>query len=357
MKSSFSATYAEARDKFRQAAKAAGAALTSHDSPARGPAGESLTTDLAWIGPRDAGRVLVTISGTHGVEGFCGSGAQVASFAALKDALPKDTARLVVHAINPAGFAWLRRVTQENVDLNRNFVDHKGTLPENPGFEELFEAICPREWDDAILAASRKRLDAYGEKHGAFALQAAISAGQYRHEDGIFYGGSAPTAARRTLEKIYAEHLGKAKKIAIIDFHTGLGPWGYGEPIVMHAPDSPGMARAKAWWGDKITSPLAGSSTSAVVRGDHVSASERLLAHAEVTGMALEYGTLPLNEVLDAVRGDNWLHAHGNPDSATGKEMKRRIRDAFYGDRDDWKQMIAEQAIERQRQALAGLAA
>ena len=73
----FSATYAEARAKFREAAGQARASLDAVTNPNTGPDGGDLTTDIAWIGPRDAQKVLVMLSATHGVEGFCGSGAQI----------------------------------------------------------------------------------------------------------------------------------------------------------------------------------------------------------------------------------------------------------------------------------------
>ena len=86
--------------------------------------------------------LLVTISATHGVEGFCGSGAQV-DWLTLggPEQLPAGVAALMVHAINPHGFAWLRRVTEEGVDLNRNFVDFTAPLPENAGDE-----MYPGSW-------------------------------------------------------------------------------------------------------------------------------------------------------------------------------------------------------------------
>ncbi len=120
---------------------------------------------MARLGPRDASRVLITISATHGAEGFCGSGAQVGSFeVGLGRELPADTALVAIHAINPYGFAWLRRVTEDNVDLNRNFVDHSAPLPRNPGYDELADAICPSEWQDAARDAARRRLEAYGSQ-------------------------------------------------------------------------------------------------------------------------------------------------------------------------------------------------
>ena len=77
--SPFSATYAEARAKFLEAARGAGASLSTYAHPERGPDGGELATDVAWIGPADARGALVLVSATHGVEGHCGSGAQVAS--------------------------------------------------------------------------------------------------------------------------------------------------------------------------------------------------------------------------------------------------------------------------------------
>jgi hypothetical protein len=353
----FAADYAEARRRFVDAAQAAGARITRHDSPARGPAGEELATETAWAGPADAPNVLMTISATHGVEGFCGSGIQVGSFAAgLARELPPGTALLAVHAINSYGFAWLRRVTEENVDLNRNFVDFARPLPENADYDLLADAICPAAWDGATRQAMQARLNAFGLERGIAALQQAVTGGQYRHKDGIFYGGAAPTRARATLERILAAQLGHVRRLAVIDFHTGLGPYGYGEPIVMARPGEAEYERARQWWGDDITSPAAGSSTSAVVLGTNLAGIAHALPRAELTGCGLEFGTIAMHDVLDAVRGDNWLHAHGRVDSEEGRRLKRLIRDAFYCDKDDWKAMLLEQGIQRQREALRGLA-
>src|SRR4051794_32222167 len=87
----FAPDYAAARTKFIAAAAAAGATLRSYRNPHSGPAGEELWTDAAWLGPAPARKVLVTISATHGVEGFCGSGAQV-DFFACQPTLPEDVA-------------------------------------------------------------------------------------------------------------------------------------------------------------------------------------------------------------------------------------------------------------------------
>ena len=62
-----------------------------------------------------------------------------------------------------------------------------------------------------------------------------------------------------------------------------------------------------------------------------------------------------MTDVIDALRADQWLENHPEADAALRDDIKRRMRDAFYTDRDDWKARIVEQAQTRAHQALAGL--
>jgi hypothetical protein len=196
---------------------------------------------------------------------------------------------------------------------------------------------------------------AYASRRSKAAWQHAISGGQYRHPEGIFYGGAGPTWSRRTQTAIYSEYLSGAAKVAIIDFHTGLGPWGLGERIVTGPRNSSGFSRATRWYGNGVVSPYDGTSSSAPIVGDGLTASIGLLPKAEVTAIAMEYGTLPIEAMVQAVRADAWLHAHGKLDSEQGRAIKKQIRDAFYGDAPDWKGMIAGQALLACRQAVIGL--
>jgi hypothetical protein len=356
---SFSPDYQSARAKFLEAARAAGATLETARYPERGPDGGELFTDAAWIGPREAEGVLVLISATHGAEGFCGSGAQVDWLRRGEwCALPEGTAVLIVHAINPYGFAWIRRVTHENVDLNRNWVDFNSPRQINPGYEALNAAFNPTDWSAETQVRTHRQMMAYAAEHGAMALQQALTEGQYSHPQGVFFGGEEPTWSRRTLTGLYEHYLRGAGRVGVIDYHTGLGPWGYGEQIALGSPGTAIFQRAATWYGGAVTSPAAGGdSASADIRGDGLSFAPMLLQHAEVTAIALEFGTRPLLEVLTAIRADNWLHAHGDPASPEGQAIKAQVRDAFFGDADDWKGMIAGQSLLAIRQALKGLKA
>ena len=174
---------------------------------------------------RRRGRAGHNLGATHGAEGFCGSAVQAGWFeSGLHRELPRGVALFAIHAINPSGFAWLRRVTEDNVDLNRNFLAHGGDYPANQGYDELHAALCPRDWDDASLAETARIIEAYREQHGAWALQKAISGGQYNHADGIFYGGNAETWSRGTMVRILRENLGGARRVAVVDYHHRAGP-------------------------------------------------------------------------------------------------------------------------------------
>ena len=353
----FSANYAAARAAFIRAADGASADVESYHNPATGPDGERLSAETAWLGSREAERVLIIMSGTHGAETFSGSGIQVGL---LRSGVAKEIADglgvLLIHAINPSGFAWIRRVTEGNVDLNRNFVDHGRVRPRNEGYELLRDAICPAEWHGEARAAADAALHAYGAQHGSMALQAAITSGQYIDDRGIFYGGLAPTWSNRTLREIVARNASQARHVGFIDLHTGLGPYGFGEIISNHYAGTAGLARIREWFGSDATSSDDGTSTSAPVAGDTNIGIEEALPKAAVSGVTLEYGTEPLRDMLDAIRADNWLHAHGRLDSAEGRTIKAQVRKAFYPDTDDWRAMVWQRAVEVTRRMVRGLA-
>ncbi len=352
----FSPDYWAARDKFREAARAAGAALEDFVNPAAPPPGRdgTLTTDVAVLGPSDAGRVLLVNAGTHGVEAFAGSAIQI-GFLAGGPALPDDVRVVLVHAINPHGFAWLRRVTEDNVDLNRNFLDHDGTHPANEAYGKLHKVLCPARWDEPALAEMNRTIEAHVEKHGAFALQAVVTRGQYDHADGLFYGGRRPTWSNAIFRAILDKHVAGTSSIAFIDLHTGLGGYGDAEMIGGTRPSTPIGRRMRDWYGAIVTSPSAGTSSSAPLVGVIARAVREAANGAEVISATLEFGTYSVREVLHALQADNWLHAHGDVDSPLGREIKADIRKRLFPDEDGWKQRVLDQGVRIVRRALNGL--
>ncbi len=352
----FAQSYAAAREKFLAAAESAHLDVQSHVHPNRGRDGEVLALDVVRDGPADAASVLLISSGCHGVEGFCGSGIQVAL---LSDpgwhamAREADVAVVYLHALNPHGFSWWRRTTLENVDLNRNFHDYTKPLPVNAAYAALHPLLVPAHWpprwfDHLTLLARVLR-------RGRRAVQTAISAGQHSHPHGLFFGGHGPTWSNLTLRRVLREHGGHAGRLAWIDLHTGLGPNGVGERIHAGRDDADTVARARRWWGAELTSIDQGSSTSAPLTGTMFNAAYEECPQAEYTGVALEYGTVPMWRVLQALRADQWLEDHPEQWPTRGAQIKQQVRDAFYTDTDDWKHRVVAQAREAAQQALAGL--
>ncbi|MBC7955043.1 MAG: DUF2817 domain-containing protein [Cytophagales bacterium] len=352
----FAQTYAQARAKFLEAAESAQLDVQSHLHPGRGRDGELLALDAVRDGPPDAKRVLLISSGCHGVEGFCGSGIQVALLndtAWRQQAHDAGVAVLYLHALNPHGFSWWRRTTHENVDLNRNFQNFQQPLPTNPGYNEIAHLLVPPTWpprwrDHAGLVVFLLR-------RGLRALQAAVSAGQYEHPQGLFFGGRSPTWSHLTLRRVLREHGARAERLAWIDLHTGLGPNGVGERIYAGHDDAAAITRARAWWGPNITSIYDNSSSSARLTGMMWSAVDDECPQAEYTGIALEYGTVPLRQALRALRADQWLQNHPEHLAKRGPDIKQQIRDAFYTDTTAWKQRVVAQALQAARQGVAGL--
>ena len=174
---------------------------------------------------------------------------------------------LLVHAVNPHGFATLRRVNESNVDLNRNFLRHPEEHVANPDYDALGAAINPDRLDPESDAAARSALAAFAERHGFPRLQQALTRGQYAHPHGLYYGGARDEASAQALREVALRDTRGARRIAWVDVHTGLGPWGEVEMILEFAPDDPRYRRAKATWGDVVRTTATGESVSTAVHG------------------------------------------------------------------------------------------
>jgi Protein of unknown function (DUF2817) len=353
----FADTYIAAREKFLSAARAARCDLSKY--PLRnhtGPYGEELTIDVGKLGPAEPQALLVLISGTHGVEGFCGSGCQVGFLTdRLYEALPANCGALLVHALNPYGFAWLRRVNEDNIDLNRNFHDFSKDLPSCSAYEELHDWLVPLEWEGEHRQRADEELRRYIAANGERAFQAAVTSGQHTRPTGLFYSGTTKSWSNNTLREICQKYVpATAKMVAVLDFHTGLGPTGYGEPIFVG--NDAGFDRAKSWYGPEVKKLDEGGAVAAMVSGDVSNAFRVSLDKTESVYVALEYGTKPVWEVLTALRADHWLHSMPKRPTELRGDIKRNLRDAFYADRSDWKAAVYGRAADFIFRAARGLA-
>jgi len=354
----FAPTYAEARASFIAAAQARYLAVERHVHPdARGASGEELSIDVALLGDPHAGALLVVTSAMHGVEGFGGSGCQIALLAEpmVTAATRGGVAILFVHAVNPYGFSHLRRANEENVDLNRNFRDFSVAPARNEGYAAVHALLVPDEWPPT--ADNTAALGAHLARHGAARMQAAVSRGQSEFPDGLFYAGHAPAWSNTVLRDILRRHGAGRARLAWIDLHTGLGAWGHGERIHSGPNDAAAIARNRAWYGDDVTTVYDGTSTSAEGSGIAYDAALASCPGAQYTGIVVEFGTQPLERVVQALRADQWLANHPGAARPLTEAIRQQMRASFCDDSDAWRGLVYGQARATVLQALRGLAA
>jgi Protein of unknown function (DUF2817) len=297
---------------------------------------------VARLGPEDARSAIVVLSGTHGVEGFAGSALQTDFLRTSAAGLPASGVRVILaHALNAFGFAWLRRGNEDNVDLNRNFIDHEVEAPGNREYDALHAVLCPAHWNETTQDAGDAALNAFEATHGRDALANVLARGQYAHADGLFYGGSAPAHSNRILRAILDALPACTEHVTVLDIHTGLGERGACQLVCGAEEGTPKFDVIREWLGDGFAVHGHGGGFAALPGAVD---STRFLGHRNVdlVVMTVEFGTLPEREVLCALRADNWLHRTGSAIDLA-HPIKRGMLRAFCPDDAEWRARVMEQ--------------
>lgn len=339
----FSPDYCTARERFREAAATAGAELTKLQIDAKGPAGEDLSIDIAWIGGQSPQQVLLHTAGLHGAEGFVGSAIQLSL---LKERLsvPDDGALVFVHGINPYGMAWLRRFNEHNVDLNRNFLaaDEKfAGAPE--GYRKLNEFLNPQtppQSGEFFLPRALWNI----ARHGFRNLKQAIAQGQYEYPRGLFFGGRQREQSAEILTDWCQQRLRTAQRIIALDVHTGLGDYAEDVLLVSYAPGAEHYEQLRGLLGRRV-SALDPNNEAYQFRGGFLDSLERDIAGPAWTCICQEFGTLIPVQVLYALREENRWHHYGDP-QALDHPAKRRLMQAFNPDDTGWRQRCLQRGTE-----------
>jgi len=355
-------SYRTQRERFLSAANSAGATLSAYPHPDKGPFGEALFTDVAVLGDPSAKRLLVALSGTHGVEGFYGSDCQIAWLDELgQRPLPDGVAVVMIHLINPWGTAWLRRVNEDNIDLNRNHLDFSRPLPDNRAYAALHDIYACTD----LHGPQRKRADALLEaqirEHGWPAVMSIVEGGQHSHPDGLFYGGVAPSWSNRTLHAILRNHLAHADVALCFDLHTGAGE--YGHPMLLTITESayPALPQAQGIYGPWLYALQTGANTTsetgiaATATGYTSQALLNALPEVRLMPFVIECGTYPGPDVHRHLRDDHWLHLHGDPHDETGRGIKLGLLEQFYPADPDWRAMVGLRTRQIWEKALLAL--
>jgi octopine/nopaline transport system ATP-binding protein len=359
----FSGDYAMLRQRFIAAAEAAGASLHAYPHPLKGPKGEDLSTDVAMLGPSDAKHTLVINSGTHGVEGAYGSACQTEFLKQLANTgLAADTNVVFIHLINPWGTALGRRVNEDNVDLNRNFVDWSKKHPANKAYAPLNTIFSIDKLNGPTRAKADKAFAQAEKKLGSErALMSVIEAGQYDFANGVFFGGNGPVWSNGTLRDILARFVAKAETVIMFDLHTGAGPFAYPALLAVSEVEHAGLKWGQEIFGPSLSVVMTGSGATtdtgiaATATGYVSSAARQVLAKSKVLPLVIECGTHPLASIFENLRADHWLHLHSDLNSTEAKTIKANLKESFIPNDENWRETVLTRSLSYFKQALDAL--
>jgi hypothetical protein len=255
---------------------------------------------------------------------------------------------VMIHALTPWGYAKLRRCDANGIDLNRNCIDFSRPLPENQGYDSLKDSLYLPD------AAQRKTdLAEFERHHGRVALEKAVSAGQYVDPSGPFYGGNTPAHGWLVCEELMRQYTLQERDLAVIDLHTGLGSYGYGEIICDHQPDSPGTRTAQRWYGESVALPLLGTSSS-VPKTGLLDYAWHAIMNKRSCYITLEFGTFSTDQLFEILLRDHQLWSQ--PDNEPAREAHSQVmHHHFCPDDQAWREMVLFRARQVIVQALWGL--
>ena len=326
----FSPDYASARNRFREAAVNAGAALHAIVLDAKGPSGEALSIDIAWVGAPAPKRVFLHTTGLHGVEAYTGSAVQLALLAA-RPAPRADEALVLVHVLNPYGMAWLRRANESNVDLNRNFLVNGQRWAGAPRLYSVLDPLLnppsPPSRDGFAVRAAATAL-----RHGVSRVKQAVAEGQYEYPRGLFYGGRVLEAGPRLYTDWLSRHLAMTEYVFALDLHTGLGR--RGTDSVFHERAATPSRTLAASLERKLVD-TSRPNVGYTVRGGLGGALPHVLPRARLDFVLQEIGTYPPLAVLHALREENRWHFHG--DGSLRHPAKLRLREVLCPAAPEWR--------------------
>ncbi len=347
----FSATVSEADKKFQQACDQRGVDALFYANPQKGPNGETLNLGLCRIGPVDASKRLLVISGTHGIEGYAGAGIQTGWLLRRgAEGLPPDTSMILLHALNPWGMAWNRRENEDNVDIFRNllYCDHPSET--DPLYDLIDDTLDLANWPERN-GGWQQRIDAATRKYGEESLTRAIRRGQHHRPLGMTYHGNGPTWSKTILDRIVLDFLQGARLVAVTDIHTGFGEYGQGLVMSYDPPGSEQHNRVEAWFDGDIYNPGACQAGFDPLKRQLV----QVVWNIGIRARGVNVTVKPcFNPVVLVTAGRVIRHHQALPVLAKSG-MNVRYRHFFYPENDDWKTMVWQRGREVIEKTLQGL--
>ncbi len=341
----FSADYVVARECFRDAAKRLGVEIDSRAIAARGPSEEQLTVDFCWVGPKNARKLILHSSGVHGVEGIPGSATQTMLLNQLHSGdlvLPSGVAIAFIHIVNPWGMAWLRRVNEDNADLNRNFLSKGEEYAGEPKHYERLNSLlnphtAPGGFDPFLLKALWAIVTL-----GFSTAKQTVQEGQYERPKAMQYGGGKLAESSQHVLDWLEENLTEVERAISIDFHTGLGPFGVDSLLIFGDETRERLNRLSLAYGPTVMGNDPKTSVAYRIRGGIQGRFEADWPDIKWTTITQEFGTIKPIPLLKIARAENRLTQWGNKPPLSLLHSRERVKmlESFSPSSMKWRRMI-----------------
>ena len=358
----YNSDYDECRSEFLQSAESLRSkfdTLVVFKQQVPGETDTTLFIDFCFIpASKKQEKLLILSSGTHGVEAFVGSAVQNMFMQEIIDSsLTDNLAVLLIHGVNPYGFKYLRRVTENNVDLNRN-------CDQNP---ELYNSVNDGyiKLNGFLNPTLKVNVDNTGNKFfylkaikmiiksSIAVLRQAILQGQYELEDGLYFGGEKLEPQMVSMQPLFSAILNEYNEVLMIDLHTG-----FGERGKMHLfPEAKGDVELKNRievlfegydldWGD--------DDEFYTITGDFANYVGSFKNEGLFYPMLFEFGTLNSKSTLGSIRSMHNMiienqGAHWGYETDSDKDVvQSRFMEMYYPSSEAWR----SKAIDDSREVL-----
>jgi predicted deacylase len=344
------------------AASACGSASGSPGQPSGGqesggqPSSQSaLTIDVAYHRTTSSDSALVLSSGVHGVEGFLGSAIQLAMLERWQKSQPTDVNIILIHAINPYGFAALRRFDENNVDLNRNFLlSDQPFQGSPPGYRELDRLLNP-PYPPTTFELFYLKAAMQVARFGMASLRQSIAAGQYDFPKGLFFGGHTASESQQILARQMPRLLAGIRDTVHLDFHTGLGKRATDKLLIDYQPTNHQRQRLVDWYGQHAFQTDDKTDVAYQCNGSFGNWCVSQNLTPQYLYACAEFGTYPPLKVLAGLRAENQAHHFSGPNEAVTKRAKRNLLELFCPASASWRGKVVGRSVQMIERAIQGL--
>lgn len=343
--------YFASRQKFIELGQSIGAVMESHAVSARGPQSELLSVDVASVTSEEDKHLIIITCGVHGVEGFLGAAVQIEFLQMLAGrGKPADMGIVLIHAANPWGYAHLRRVDENNIDVNRNFIDSSTKPSTTPNGYAALDPVINSQQPPALSGELKYWQKAFGlivRNRGVGRLFATIAQGQYDFPKGVFYGGLKTGESCQLLQNLVTRFAADVDMVSVLDIHSGLGR--SGTAMLIGNTNTVSEDKRKRWIQklyNKRTYLDNDANNAYDATGTFSLWCQKALRHKRYLYLCIEVGTVNPITLFSAMRRENQAHHWAKLNSKAYYKTKNALRAVFAPHSLRWKRKSITQAMD-----------